>query len=111
MKKFGLILGMLIILVGATSAQSSGDYKSRNRKMHKGYKLKSEAVKPIAVPNGEIEDNFYNYKKRNTKFHKIKRDYSLLIKKDKIVYDYKVFNRKLNKGQLSKFVKLSDKNE
>jgi len=99
MKKFGLILGAMIIFTGFGFAQSGNDYKARNHKLNKHNQHTKEAVKPIATKEKASEKNAFAYQERNHKFHKKTNDNMLAINKDKIIYDYKAFNRKFAKGQ------------
>ena len=99
MKKFGLILGMMMIFSGFSFAQSGNDYKSRNHKLNKHNQHTKETIKPIATKESTVETNAFAYQKRNHKFHNKTNDNVLAIKKDSIIYDYKAFNHKFAKGQ------------
>jgi len=99
MKKFGLILGMMIIFTSSGFAQSGNDYKSRNHKLNKHNRYTKETIKPIATKEKASVANIFAYQERNHKFHAKTNDNTLLINKEMIIYDYRAFNHKFAKGQ------------
>jgi GTPase involved in cell partitioning and DNA repair len=108
MKKIGFILVFVLICSTVTFAQSTNDYKSRNHKLGKHKKSIKQKEKYVAV--SEVESQEHNYKHHNRKFHRESGDTGLYYKRDKVHYNYKAYNRKLAKGQMTKKARIIDKN-
>ena len=97
MKTFAITLLGLLLVAGLALAQNSSDVKARNHKLNKNYAKTIKAEGQTVPAKSHVSDNVYSVKARNHKVHKAKRETALVMRKDKVNYDYRSRNHKLSK--------------